>query len=101
MSQKILAVPIAGLDDVTIFKAYKQQFELLTSKGFKPKLNVMDNQATKHIKTFLTKQDCKLQFMEPHNNCLNTAKRAIEMFKDALIAMLATTKSNFPLPLWD
>jgi hypothetical protein len=79
MSQKILAVPIAGLDDVTIFKAYKQQFELLTSKGFKPKLNVMDNQATKHIKTFLTKQDCKLQFMEPHNNHLNAQSKCSRM----------------------
>jgi hypothetical protein len=27
----------------------------LAAKGFKPKLNVMDNQATKHIKNFYTK----------------------------------------------
>jgi hypothetical protein len=67
-SNSILTMPIAGLDDVTTFNAYKQQFELLTSKGFKPKLNVVDNQATKYIKIFRTKQDGKLQLVEPHNH---------------------------------
>jgi hypothetical protein len=44
----ILPAPIAGLDEVSIFNAYKTQFEELASKGFTPKLNLMDNQATKH-----------------------------------------------------
>ena len=49
-SNAILATPIAGLDDVSIFNAYKKYFEDLTAKGFELKLNVMDNQATKNIK---------------------------------------------------
>jgi hypothetical protein len=73
-SNSILATPIASLNDVSIFNAYKQQFELLTSKGFKPKLNIKDNQAMKHIKTFLTKNDCKLQLVEPHNHRVNAAE---------------------------
>ncbi len=97
----ILVTPITGLDNVSIYKAYKQQFELLTSKGFKPKLNIMDNQATKHIKTFLTKNDCKLQLVEPHKHRVNAAEQAIQTFKDAFIAALATTDSDFPLQLWD
>jgi hypothetical protein len=48
-SNAILGTPIKSLDDISIFKAYKKQFEYLIAKGFKPKLNVMDNQATKHI----------------------------------------------------
>jgi hypothetical protein len=52
----ILATPIADLDHVSIYNTYKTQFELLTSKGFKPKLNIMEYQATKLIKTFLTKK---------------------------------------------
>jgi hypothetical protein len=58
-------------------------------------------QVTKYIKTFLTKQDCKLQLVEPHNHRLNAAKCAIQTFKDAFIAMLTTTDSDFPLQLWD
>ena len=54
----ILATPVMGLDDKRIFKAYKMQFDNLTSKGYKPKINILDNQATKHIKAFLTEQQC-------------------------------------------
>jgi hypothetical protein len=73
----ILATPVAGLDDKSIFKAYKMQFENLTSKGYKLKINIMDNQATKHIKAFLMEQQCQLQLVEPHNHRLNAAERAI------------------------
>jgi deoxyribodipyrimidine photolyase-like uncharacterized protein len=100
-SNAILATPIAGLDDVSIYNAYKKYFEDLTAKGFKPKLNVMDNQATRHIKKFLTKNDCKLQIVEPHNHRVNAAEWAIQTFKGAFIAALATTDSDFPLQLWD
>ncbi len=96
-----LATPITGLNDVSIFKAYKTYFDILTKKGFKPKLNIMDNQATKHIKKFLTENDCKLQVVEPHNHRVNAAKRTIQTFKAAFIAALATTDSDFPLQLWD
>ncbi len=49
----ILATPIPGLDSASILDAYKKNFEYLESKGYKPKLNVMDNQATKLIKAYL------------------------------------------------
>jgi hypothetical protein len=32
---------------------------------------------------------------------MNAAERAIQTFKDAFIAALATTNSDFPLQLWD
>jgi hypothetical protein len=76
-SNAILGTPITGLDDTSIFEAYKKQFENLPAKGFKPKLNVMDNQVMKHIKTFPNKNECKLQLLEPHNHRVNAAERAI------------------------
>jgi hypothetical protein len=88
-SNCILATPISGLDDKTIFEL------------FKPKLNIMDNQATKHIKQFLSENKCKLKLVEPHDHRVNAAERAIQTFKDMFIAALATTDVNFPLQLWD
>jgi hypothetical protein len=85
----ILANPSKVLDDRTIFEAYKKQFDELAKKGFKPKLNVMDNQATKYIKQFLDDNKCKLQLVEPHNHHVIAVERAIKMFKDAFIAALA------------
>ena len=98
-SNSIFATPIVGFDDVSIFQAYKQQFEMLKAKGFKPKLNIMDNQATKHIKKYLTKNKCKLQLVEPHNHRVNAAGQAIQTFKDAFISTLATMDSIFLLQL--
>jgi hypothetical protein len=97
----ILATPIDSLDNISIFNANKIKFIDLTSKGFKPKANIMDNQVTKQIKAFLTEQLCKLKLVEPHNHRMNAAKRAIHTFKDAFIAVLTTTDSGFPLQLWD
>jgi hypothetical protein len=64
-------------------------------------MNVMDNQATKFIKKFLTKKECNLQVVEPHNHRVNAAEWAIQTFEDACIAALATTNRDFPLQLWD
>jgi hypothetical protein len=100
-SNAILALPISGLDDNTIFVAYKTQFKFLESKGYKIKLNVMDNQCTKQIKKFLTKKDCALMLVELHNHRVNVAERAIQTFKDHFISALAMTDSKFPLQLCD
>ena len=53
----ILVKPIANVDGRNIFAAYKEMFESLEAKGYKPKMNVMDNQATKYIKKFRTKKE--------------------------------------------
>ncbi len=55
----------------------------------------------RHIKKILTKNNCKLQVVEPHNHQVNATKRAIQTFKAAFIAALATTNSDFPLQLWN
>ncbi len=52
----ILVKPIANVDDCSIYEVYKEVFETLEAKGYKPKMNVMDNQATKNIKKFHTKK---------------------------------------------
>jgi hypothetical protein len=46
----ILVLPISGFSDDIILVAYKQQHELLESKGFNIKLNVMNNQSSVTIK---------------------------------------------------
>ena len=100
-SNTILGLTISSFDDNTVFVVYKNQFEFLESKGFKIKLNVMDNQCTKQIKKIPTDKDCELMLVEPHNHRVNAADCAIQMFKDLFISALAMTNSKFPLQLWD
>jgi hypothetical protein len=54
-----LATPIANPDNKSIFEAYKDHFKMFEAKGYKPKVNVMDNQATKYIKNSSPKKECK------------------------------------------
>jgi hypothetical protein len=67
-TNSILATPIANMDDKSIFEAFKAKFNMLEEKGYKPKVNVMDNQATKYIKQFLTKKGCKQSIRKPANS---------------------------------
>ncbi len=97
----ILATPIANLDDKSVFEVYKTHFKMVEAKGCKPKVNLMDNQATKYIKQFLTKKECQLHLVEPHIHQVNAAECTIQTFKDAFISTLATTDTAFPLQLRD
>ena len=73
-SNSILATLTNRPTDTIIFEAYKEKFDMLVSKGFKVKMNLMHNQATKHINKFLAKKECELQLVEPHNKQLNAAE---------------------------
>jgi hypothetical protein len=97
----ILALPISGFSDDVIFQAYKVIYEMIESKGFVIRFNVMDNQASKVIKQFLTPKQCELMLVEPNNHRVNAAECTIQTFKDHFVSALATTDSNFPLQLWD
>jgi hypothetical protein len=100
-TNSILATPIANMDNKSIFEAFKAEFKMLEEKGYKPKVNLTDNQATKYLRQYLTKMECKLQLVEPHNHRVNEAEQAIQTFKDMFIATLATTDMDFPLQLWN
>jgi hypothetical protein len=100
-SNAILAFPITNFMDECILAAYKLQFELLKLKGHKIKLNVMDNQASKVIKNYLTLQKCNLMLIELNYHSVNATKQAIQTYKAHFISALATTDSKFPLQLWD
>jgi hypothetical protein len=78
----ILATPVPSLNLSSIIAAYKKDYKYLEGKGYKPELNVMDNQATKVIKAYLTPQQVSLQLIKLHNHCVNAAKRAIQTFKN-------------------
>jgi hypothetical protein len=77
----IFATPIPGLGSQNILDAYKKNFKFLVSKGYTPKINVMNNQAMKAIKSYLTPQQSCLQLVVPGNHRVNAAERAIQTFK--------------------
>jgi hypothetical protein len=82
-------------------KAYDTIHQELTVKGFKPKLQTLDNKASAALKNVFTANDVDYQLMPPHCHRRNAAERAIRTFKETFVAGLSSVDPTFPLHLWD
>jgi hypothetical protein len=63
-------------------KAYDTIHQELTVKGFKPKLQTLDNEASATLKIFFTANYVEYQLVPPQCHRRNAAERAIWTFKD-------------------
>jgi hypothetical protein len=82
-------------------KAYDLIHQELNSKGFKPKLQTLDNEASSALKNFFTTHDVEYQLVPPHFHRRNAAERAIRTLKEHYVAGLASVDPDFHLHLWD
>jgi hypothetical protein len=73
----------------------------LTVKGFRPKLQTLDNKASAALKNFFTTNDVEYQLVPPHCHRRNASERAIRAFKEHFVAGLSSVDPTFPLHLWD
>jgi hypothetical protein len=97
----IIVRAITDRESTTIVNAFDDVFTYLENKGFKPRFNVMDNEASNAITEYLQGKDIKWQFVPPNEHRVNAAERAIQTFKNHFIAGLCSTDKNFPAQLWD
>jgi hypothetical protein len=82
-------------------KAYDTIHQELTIKGFKPKLQTLDNEASAALENFFTVNDIAYQLVPPHCRRRNAAGRAIRTFKEHFVAGLSSVDPAFPLHLWN
>ena len=59
----------------------------------------MDNKCSKTVKSYITKNEIDIQFVEARNHRVNAAERVIATFKDHFITGLATVDTNCPIQL--
>jgi uncharacterized protein YgfB (UPF0149 family) len=83
-----------------LLAAFQDVYEYLTSRGFKPRLNVMDDQCSKTIQSFIETRKTKIQLVNPDDHRVNAAERAIQTWKNHWIAGMGTVDPNYPLQLW-
>jgi hypothetical protein len=69
----------------------------LTPRGFKPKLQTLDNESSAAIKTIFTEKNVEYQLVPPHCRAHNAAERAIKTFKEHFVSGLASVGHDFPL----
>jgi hypothetical protein len=82
-------------------KAYYSIHQELTVKGFKPKLQTLDNEASTVLKNFLTANNIAYQLVPPHCHRRNASGRAIRTSKERFLAGLSSVDPSFPMHLWD
>jgi hypothetical protein len=73
----------------------------LTVKGFKPKVQTVDNEASAALKNFFTANDVDYQLVPPHSHRRNAAERAIWTLKQQFVVGLSSVDPTFLLLLWD
>jgi hypothetical protein len=82
-------------------KEYDSVYQELTVKGFKPKLQTLDNEAYTALKNFFTVNDIAYQLVPPHCHRRNAAERAIRTFKEHFVAGISSVDPSFPMHLWN
>ena len=100
-SNMIFAEPMKTRSGPDHVKAFKAIHALLQSRGLKPQLQRLDNEASTLLKDFLHESNIDFQLVPPHAHRRNSAERAIRVFKNHFIAGLCSTDTDFPLHLWD
>jgi hypothetical protein len=100
-SNSIHAEPIKNRTAGELKRAYSTFVKLLTSRGLHPKLQILDNEASKLLVDYISGQGIDYQLAPPHVHRRNAAERAISTYKDHFIAGLCSTDKNYPLDLWD
>jgi hypothetical protein len=76
-------------------KAYDHIHQEFTAKGFKPKLQTLDNEAFAALKHFFTTNDVEYRLVPPHCHHRIATERAIQNFKEHFVAGLSSMDPTF------
>ena len=63
-------------------RVYKDMYEYLKARNFKPKLNMMDIEDSTAVKRYITNTNVNYQLVEPNNHLVNSAEREISTFQN-------------------
>jgi hypothetical protein len=97
----IKVIPMKSRSASEWVNAYGSIHQELAIKGFKPKLQTLNNEASTALKNNFTIQNIDYQLVPPHCHRHNAAERSIGTFKEHLMAGLASVDPSFPMHFWD
>jgi hypothetical protein len=95
-SYSILAEPMRSRTDDEIIRSYQTLHDRLVAAGLKPRLQKLDNEASRRLKQFLDNDDIEFQLVPPHSHRRNADERAIRTFENHFIAGLCSPDKLFP-----
>ena len=99
-SNAILAEAIKNRSQQEIVRAQKKLHDYLTSRGFRPLVQILDNECPDKLKEHFHQRGMEFRLVPPPLHRNNAAERAIATFKDHFVAGLTSTDPSFPMHLW-
>jgi hypothetical protein len=100
-SNSVLSAPMKNRADKEMVREFDFLIQAFITRGLKPHLQHLDNEASSALRNYLTKQGINYQLAPPHIHRRNNAERAIQTFKNHFIDGLCSVDPAFPLKLWD
>lgn len=82
--------------DAEFLRVHDDAIEYLQARGLKPKIQRLDNEASKTYTANITKHNMKFQLSPAQIHRRNILERAIQTFKNHFISILAGTNSKYP-----
>jgi hypothetical protein len=79
-SNAIFAQPIKDLTAPELVRAFQVMEQEFVARGLKPKLMILENEASKLLKTYLHQQDITFQLVPLYSHIRDSAERAIRSF---------------------
>ena len=99
-SNTIHVEPLKKIPGLDLTKSYQKLHRLLTNRGSKPHLHILDNECPNVLKNFMREVNEKFQLVPPHIHSRISAEWAIQTFKEHFIAGLSSTYKESPLHIW-
>ena len=96
----ILAEAMKSRSQSEIVRAQAYLHNQLTERGFKPQVQILDNECPKKLKEHLRHRNTSFQLVPPHLHRTNAAEKSIATFKEHLFAGLSRADPSFPMHLW-
>jgi hypothetical protein len=81
----VKVIPMKSRSASEWVKAYDRVHQELTVKGFRPKLQTLDNESSTTLNNFFTANDIAYQLVPPHCHRRNAAERAIRTLKEHFV----------------
>ena len=100
-SNLIEGIPLKSRNASEITEKWKILYEKITKNAVQTKFWIIDNEASKLLKSALSTNHQDYQLTPPHIHRINAAERAIRTYKNHLLAGIATCNTEFPITEWD
>jgi len=96
----ILLRPLHSKRGAELLETIKEVHSYLSERGYNPKHQFLDNEASTALKSHLKASLETFQLVLPHLHRKNAAERAIWIFKNHFVSILCGVHQKFPLYLW-